>query len=127
MSKPRTRALHVTIVANNEGTLRGLQDYFAEAGVEAQGTRAIAELSGLGPATTAVVLFPDDFDDEDVTRTLAMLRRSRPRVLIVLVTREPQKFPDGADGRARAPLVLPKPSFGWSILDAIRASSEGLP
>jgi chromate transporter len=55
------------------------------------------------------------------------LRASRPRLLVVLVTGAPQRFAAvlEPDGRSVPPIVLPKPAFGWSILDAIRAHAQG--
>ena len=52
--------------------------------------------------------------------------RARPRFLALLVTREPRRYRAviEADARSVTPLVLPKPSFGWDILDAIRAHAE---
>lgn len=124
-AKPRAKPLRVTIVSDNEGTLQGLQSYFVESGVPTDGTRVLRALqNSLTAATTAVVLFPDDFDERAVATALASLRRARPRVLLVLITRDARKF-DAAlaseDQTSLAPIVLPKPSFGWSILDAIRA------
>jgi hypothetical protein len=54
------------------------------------------------------------------------LRRARPRLLSLIVTREPQRFLDVMqdDGRSCPPVMLPRPSFGWDILDAVRAHAE---
>jgi hypothetical protein len=122
-SSSRTKTLYVTIVSNNAETLERLQAYFDEAGVPTHGTRAVRDLSMIAPATTAVVLFPDDFEGEDVSGLLANLRRLRPKLLVLVVTREPHKYEIEltADPRSVQPIVLPKPCFGWSILDAIRA------
>jgi hypothetical protein len=128
-TKPRVRPLYVTVVANNAETLSSLQSYFDGAGVPTHGTRAITDLSMVAPATTAVVLFPDDFEDHAVVDMIATLRRARPKLLMLVVTRQPQIFGDALapDGRSRPPLVLPKPTFGWSILDAIRAHADAPP
>ena len=125
-SRPRTRPLHVTVVSNNAETLQRLLAYFDESGVPTAGTRALRDLSTIAPTTTAVVLFPDDYPERDVSATVTALRRARPRVLLLVVTREPQRFASTLtpDERSTAPLVLPKPSFGWSILDAIRAHAQ---
>jgi len=125
-TKPRVRPLHVTVVANNAETLSSLQTYFDDVGVPTHGTRAISDLSTVAPATTVVVLFPDDFEDRAVVDMIAVLRRARPKLFMLVVTRQPQLFGDALvpDGRSRPPLVLPRPSFGWSILDAIRAHAD---
>ena len=128
-TKPRVRPLHVTVVAGNAETLSSLQSYFDGAGVPTHGVRAIDELSSVAPATTAVVLFPDDFEDDAVVGTIAALRREHPMLLVLVVTRQPQLFGDALapDERSRPPVVLPRPTFGWSILDAIRAHASALP
>lgn len=76
---------------------------------------------------TAAVIFPDDFEDDEVLTLLGQLRQSRPRLLSLLVTRAPQRFRDvvQADGRSLPPIMMAKPSFGWDILEAIRAHADG--
>jgi hypothetical protein len=87
----------------------------------------VRDLDRVAPLyATAAVLFPDDFSDEEVVTLVKRLRRTRPRLLSLIVTREPQRFHDVAkpDGRSLPPIMLPKPSFGWDILDAIRAQAD---
>ncbi len=123
-SKRRKAPTYVTIVSNNPETLDGLQAYLAEAGVPSHCTRAIGDLAMVAPdCATAAVIFPDDFADNAVISLLRQLRKTRPRLLALLVTREPQRFRAvlDADDRSLPPIALPKPSFGWDILDAIRA------
>lgn len=125
-TKPPTQPLSVMVVANNADTLHSLRSYFDDSGVPTHGTTSIGDLSRIAAATSAVVLFPDDFAERDVLAMIAALRGARPRVFVLLVTRQPQRFGDAIapDGRSLPPLVLPKPSFGWSILDAIRAHAD---
>ena len=125
-------ALYVSIVSNNPQTLDGLRDYLRGAGVPSHCTRAIGDVALVAPSwATATVIFPDDFPDQEVTALLGALRAERPRLLSLLVTRVPQRFraaaitDTNADVEARPPVILPKPSFGWDILDAIRAESGG--
>jgi hypothetical protein len=85
------------------------------------------------PSSAAVVLFPDDYPQEAVMKALAELERERPDVLAVIVSQEPQRF--GQLGETRRsehppPLVIPKPAWAWTILDAVRArldAQEGTP
>lgn len=119
--------LYVSIVSANPETLDGLQAYLSGAGVPSHGTRTVPDLAVVVPEwATAAVIFPDDFENEEVLIFVRELRRARPRVLSLIVTREPQFFRGAVqdDGRSLRPIVLPKPSFGWDILDAIRAHSE---
>jgi hypothetical protein len=119
----------VTIVSNNPETLDGLHRYLEHAGVHAYSTRAIHDLDMVAPmVANAIVIFPDDFAEAAVVALLRELRRRRPRLLLLLVTRAPNQFRHvlHAGDRARAAVILPKPSFGWDILDAIRAQDEPL-
>jgi hypothetical protein len=97
------------------------------AGVPSHCTRAIANLELAAPdCAGATVIFPDDFPDAEVIAFVRKLRRAHPRLLSLLVTSEPQRFRAiaEADGRSMPPIVLPKPSFGWDILDLIRAHAD---
>jgi hypothetical protein len=127
-ARRKSRApIYVSIVSANLGTLDGLQRYLGDAGVMSHCTRALDDLGSIAPdRATAAVIFPDDFDDREAVTAVRQLRRARPRLLTVLVTREPQRFRDVVqpDGRSLPPLILPKPSFGWDILDAIRAHAD---
>jgi hypothetical protein len=118
--------MYVTIVSNNPETLDALQTYLNGVGVPSHCTRAAHDLTMVAPErATATVIFPDDFDETVVLRLVAELRRKRPRLLTLLVTRVPNRFRPvvSDDVRSPPPIVLPKPSFGWDILDAIRGHS----
>jgi hypothetical protein len=125
--RPKERCpVHVSIVSSNPETLDGLHAYLGDAGVPSHCTRYLQDLALVAPrVTTAAVIFPDDFEHEAVLKMMRQLRRVRPQLLSLIVTREPQRFREAAqsDGRSLPPIVLPKPSFGWDILDAIRAHS----
>jgi hypothetical protein len=128
-SKRPAHALYVSIVSANVETLDRLQAYFGAAGVHARCTRAVHDLEHAAPThATATVIFPDELDLERVCTFVRELRRHRPRTLALIVTREPQRFHalSRDDGRSPAPVVLPRPSFGWELLDAIRAHAATL-
>jgi DNA-binding NarL/FixJ family response regulator len=117
--------LRVTIVSSNPETLDGLQAYLRQAGVDARGTSEIESGVALEPYPCAVVFFPDEFPAGDVLREVARLHRERPRLLVVIVTRDPRAFTETIDPRGRVPtVVVPKPVWGWAILDAIRGHLE---
>src|SRR4051812_30317253 len=91
--------VYVSILSNNAETLDGLQAYLRGAGVPCRCTRTIENLETVAPSrATAVVIFPDDFGEAEVIALVQQLRRSRPRVLALLITREPQKFRSVAEG-----------------------------
>jgi hypothetical protein len=118
--------LRVRIIAANEETLDGLQAYLRQAGVDAHGTSQLANEKIGDRGASAVILFPDDFRTNDVLREVDRLLRNKPPPLIVLVTREPQRFSDvlEVEEGARAPVLVPKPVWGWVILDAIHGRLE---
>jgi hypothetical protein len=114
----------VAIVSANPETLDGLQSYLHGAGVAARGTRRLEECAALTAATTlAVVLFPDDFSSDGVMSAVRELATRGPTILQVLVTGHPKAFEALGRGR-RNVLVVPRPVWGWTILDAIRAHVE---
>jgi DNA-binding response OmpR family regulator len=111
--------LNVTIVAKNPETLDALQTYLRNAGIAARCTGSIEDTcSAISPV---VVIFPDDFERVLVLSVLATLRAERPNVLPVVVTSDPRGFerllPRGEHARI---LVMPRPAWGFTILDAIR-------
>ena len=123
------KPLSVMVIADSRETLGGLHDYFEGAGVASKTSRQLADVASVAAGTTAVVLFPDEFDAAEVTRRIASLRRARGRVFLLVVTNSPQAYRPALepDEHSPLPLVLPRPAFGWSLLDAIRAHAQGAP
>jgi hypothetical protein len=110
----------VTIVSANAETADGLRSYLCGAGVEATST---AELSMPHEgALDAAVYFPDEYGAEEALEVIQKLRRAHSGLLVVIVTRQPHTFVRALDDDegGRAPIVIPKPAWGWTILDAIR-------
>lgn len=125
-SRAPRAAGRVAIVSNNAETLDGLQQYLCAAGVSCRSYSAVEDDELSQKLATIVILFPDDFPAAAVFAFLRRQRDSCPKSLTLLVTREPNRFREVAapDGRSRPPIVLPKPAFGWAILEAIRANSR---
>lgn len=120
---PRKPPYVVAIVAANAATSADLRDYFERAGVRAYEARAL-RVEALKSATTAIVLFPDDFPEHEMLAYLRAARALQPRPALVAVTRHPRRFDQiqaDDDGAACELVVLPRPSFGWTILDAVQA------
>ena len=115
--------LNVTIIASSPETLDGLESYLRGVGVNTNGTRHIEKIVEMTPpSSAAVVLFPDDFGAPSVFAALHLLRIERSHALVVLVTRAPKQFEfEGQGDKENWPLVVPKPVWGWTLLDAIRA------
>jgi hypothetical protein len=110
-----------TIVARRRETLDDLTAYLEGRGIATQALGAADPLLVEWRSRT-VILFPDDFECGAVLGFIRSLRASRPRVLVLVVTRDrrPLHGALAADGRSVAPIVLARPPFGWSIVDAIR-------
>jgi hypothetical protein len=120
---PQATSRHVAIFSANPETLDGLEAYLRSAGVHAKGRRRLEECSQLTSASTlAIVLFPDDFPWQKVLDAVAALAASCESTLRVLVTGEPTRYERLVEGRNV--MVVPRPVWGWTILDAIRSHSE---
>jgi hypothetical protein len=125
---PNSKALFVTVVSNNQTTLRELETYLSGAGVVVQGTRLIDRvLEMTPPSSTAVVMFPDGYRIEAVEKALTALHSQRPSVLAVLVTNDPRRFGHPSALDSEQALVIPKPAWAWTILDTVRARSDSDP
>ena len=118
--------LQVLVIGRDTTTIAALENYLAGAGVAARTARSMRDAATVEPSTAAVVLFPDEFAARDVLAAVAAVRGACPAVLIVLITSAPQSFRSAtmSDGSSTPPLVMPRPAFGWALLDAIREHAE---
>ena len=130
-SSPRkNQRLLVTVVSKNASTLEGLDTYLRGVGVVTTTTGAIERLIEMTPvAAAAVILFPDEYSPDVALGALGTLKKLRPDVLAVVVTNEPRRFVDatGEEDPAASPLVMPKPAWAWTIMDAVRARLDARP
>lgn len=127
MGSTAPKELSVTIVARSLTTLASLQGYLRAAGIVTGGTRSVDRiLEATPPTCAAVILFADEYATSGVMRALTALHRARPAVLPVIVTNDPLRF--GGRPRQRAgglpPVVIAKPPWAWTLLDAVRARLE---
>jgi hypothetical protein len=122
----RVTASKVVVLSESAETLDGLQAYFLGVGIPVQSARTLDAILRLPEQTTALVLFPDGFASADVIERARALRRDYPRLLLLLITAEPHRFSAALsnDSDKRSTLILPKPVFGWTIVDAIRLHAE---
>jgi hypothetical protein len=121
-SKARPRETGVVVLGSNPATLAQLSAYFADTGVKSYARGSLTPLAELRPAAQVVVLFPDDFRKPQVSAYLRDLGSRRPELTFIIITQSPAEYQalTAANGKALRAHVLPKPSFGWTILDAIR-------
>jgi hypothetical protein len=108
------------VVCDDDDTLLRLRDYLSRAGVQTRATRQLTDVRK--PSSEAIVLLPDDFDVREVTDGLTRLL-SRPQVpFLIIVTAGPRLFESLIEklGKADSVVIIPKPVWGWTILDLLR-------
>jgi hypothetical protein len=115
--------LEVAIISDNPETLDGLREYLEGAGIATYGSRQLAAPLLMSHPLAAVVLFPDDFSTGDVFDLVARLLRARPNVRTLIVTGDPRRYEPLVALRtvSALPIIIPKPAWGWTILESIRA------
>ena len=120
--QPKLRA---AIVSSSLETRDGLEAYLRGAGISTRGTGQLADFAEVARGASAIVVFPDDFAWEAVISTL-QTPRENARALVVLVTSRPSRFEAllWSHG-SQKPMLVPRPAWGWTILDAIRAHLGG--
>lgn len=118
--------LEIAIIADNPETLEALTRYLEDAGLHVHALKHLKPSALAAMPLAAVVLFPDELPLKAVCAAITGLRAARPRSLILLVTSNPQSFRAvmESDGSSLLPVAVPKPAFGWVILDAIRAHAN---
>jgi hypothetical protein len=110
----------VAVVSDNAETLDDLVRYLCDVGIGARGTRSLDQGCDMVAASRSVlVIFPDDFPTIKVFAVLSALKERRPSTLPVLVTRDFRRF-----ASIEGAVVIPKPVWGWTILDAVRTGLD---
>lgn len=129
MTDPGTeRALAVCLVARNGATIGDLRAYLEGAGVACRVVRTPCRHPA--DAAVAAVVFPDDHPE--AARAAIVDRIRRGHRIAVVVTRDPQRYrattadETGSPTRGGA-VILPRPAFGWEILDALRGRPGSSP
>lgn len=125
MPNPRAQAARANIsallVCDDDDTLIRLRDYLSRSGVQVRATRRLADACQDPGAT--VMLLPDDFPSGEVTDCIQRLLASPSRPSLIVITAatrlyEPLAEACGEPGRM---VILPKPVWGWSILELLRS------
>jgi hypothetical protein len=122
-SKGRSPDLEVAIISDNPETLDGLREYLDGVGITTYGSRQLAAPQLMSRPLAAVVLFPDDFLTGDVFDLVTRLLRARPNVRALIVTADPRRYEPlvALSSVSAVPIIIPKPAWGWTILESIRA------
>lgn len=117
--------LKLTLVSRDPDTLWGVHDYLTRVGASLKTTSQLEQASEAGTNSDAIVLFADEYPYEAIVSTLAEL----PPRLVVIVTGRTNEFEplrNRSDLRARL-VVLRRPTWGWMLLDAVRAGVSDEP
>ena len=119
------KAPHVRIVSASDETSRELQRYLEASGLSAAGNSELRHAK-VDAYDRALVLFPDDFAADEVIAHLQAARAERLEATLIVVTAHPDRFKHAVarDGSMLGVIVLPRPAFGWAILEAIRADAH---
>lgn len=122
----RSRSLAVVLVSERADTADGMRRYLAHAGVSSRTVVRIDDVLTAARDADAVVAFPDDFPQGLALEALAALHAVAPECVLVVVTSHPARYQRlGARDPRRGVVVLPRPAWGWNILDSIRACMDG--
>jgi hypothetical protein len=119
-SKPT--ASSVAILARSVETLRALGGYLEGCGLQTAPLRRLDEIGAWRAQPAAMICFPDEFLDEDFNGSMRSLRQAQPKLLLVMVTRDAASIADAVAPLrgSLVPIVMPRPSFGWAIVDVLR-------
>jgi len=121
-ARPGEALLNALVVCDDPHTSTQLRDYLNRAGVRARATHRLDD-AWQQDSGEAIVLLPDDFDAGGVTDGLSRLLSRSPSPLVVVVTAGPRLFEPFIQswGSPDSVVVMPKPVWGWTILDVLRS------
>lgn len=111
--------LQLALISNDRRVAAGLQRYFDRLGARASSTSDLDEAPSSTRGADAVVLFADDYPEKNPLGILAGLSAK----VVVVVTSDVAAFRQAVAGtslRSKV-VVLPRPAWGWMVLDAVRA------
>lgn len=118
---PLTPDVRVTVLSKNEETLDALVGYLRQVGLDVLGSGELEDTRRR--VTHAFVVFVDDFDP-DALMPLIHEHAAAPRgPTQLLVTNQPSRLLVrlGARVRTNPPVVVPRPVWGFTVLDILRA------
>jgi hypothetical protein len=112
----------VLVISRNTSTARDLALYFNRSGVPTVVSDRFDAPDG-SPRITAVVVFPDEFPAQSAAVGVLAVARQFSNSTLVIVTRDVERFEDvafrGQGGRPGSWFVLPRPTWGWALLDRV--------
>lgn len=119
----------VWVISRNTSTARDLAVYFNQCGVPTVVSDHFVPPDG-SRRISAVVVFPDEFPSQSAAVGVLAVARQFSSSTLVIVTRDVERFENVAI-RARAGsegpwFVLPRPIWGWALLDRVLQRSPSL-
>ncbi len=110
--------LRLALISNDRETLDGVQQYFQRLGARISIAPRLEDAAARTSGADAALLFADDYPHEEALRVIPALSVK----LVVVVTADVGNFRVSlpAERRADRVLVLPRPAWGWMLLDAVR-------
>lgn len=105
----------VALVAAADAQRAALAMYLTQAGFDVHPCDELTVAGSFG----AVVWLAGDAADGVAARIRRWLRSARPQCIVV-VTAQPAMLRELAAAHAERLLLLPAPSFGWDLVDALR-------
>jgi hypothetical protein len=113
------------VISRNAETLDGLHEYFSRTGVSSSSRSELNPLADVPERVRVLVVFPDDFPAHEVATYLSVVRTRRRDLGLVIISKDPPTYTamTAMNGHPLHATVLPRPAFGWRIVDAIRESS----
>jgi hypothetical protein len=109
------------VVCDDDDMIIRLRDYLVRAGVETRATRRLAD-AWVRPANECIVLLPDDFSAGEVTDGLVQLLSRASSPLVIVITAGPPLYEPLIEslGNRESVVIMPKPVWGWTIVDLLR-------
>ncbi len=108
------QGLRIAVVSALAETRRAMRGYLEAVEAEVRTASTLADLAVVASGAAALVLFADDFPHGRVLTALAALvAAGGPGIVVVSEDVEMAKD-------ARQVVAVPRPAWGWMVLDALR-------
>lgn len=120
---PNNPPRRLALISADRETLDGVRDYFERAGARVRTTSRLDEAHDASAGADAVVFFADDYPADESSQVLSAF--SAPVLVVVtadLVGFNARRRTWSHAGRV---VVLPRPAWGWVLLDAVQLGLRG--
>lgn len=121
----RSPALSIALVTADVAMMAELSRYLQTAGVFVRPVPVVGRTLQVPRLDDAIVVFPDEFAASDMVALVTVLSEDQRNPLLVLVTSNLARYARlGVTEPQKRVVILPRPAWGWSIVDAVRACVE---